>query len=583
MEEDEGLIRKSSVWLLSCAALGILFLLASCPESGFVRAEQTLSHPDIRVNRLIQIEDGGALLINDTVTLSSGIGRHVKFLDGFQIGFPLECHNSLTYIFAYDVSGRIETELDTAMNTTDFLWIDVSFPEPVDVSNGGSYEFTVVCVFSGLVKSVNQTAFRADFPTYPSLVVEAAFCNVTVFLPVGAVLESTSPFFLNKTIDSHIVLYNEERPLEAYANVSSWAGFTAQYFLLFEIEEWRREIKMDGWGGITATDFYQITNKGDGEIYGISFILPLNATDVSAQDVYGTLWSEMADYEKYVGVKVVLREALKKEETVKILITYGLPFGEYISQRGWQDYMLNVSLVRPDNWVVKRSVVIVTLPEGAEFYMSSKTPYHLQKEGFLTNIKFEEHNITKFDETNINLEYRYLILWTSFRPTIWVGTVAAVLGGILFIRKVSRTIAVVSMPLSSEILGRFVDVYEEKRRLKSNLESLEQKVRKGKISRRKYKLRKSSLGGHLSKLERNIAGLRREMEAAGTIYSERVKQLETAEAEIETLDKDIARVEVRFRRREISAEARRRLLDEYNRIKERAENTIAEILLRLQE
>ena len=157
------------------------------------------------------------------------------------------------------------------------------------------------------------------------------------------------------------------------------------------------------------------------------------------------------------------------------------------------------------------------------------------------------------------------------------------MGGIFLIRKVSRPEAITVTPVSSEVVRKFVDSYEDKRRLRSRLGSLERQVQRGKISRRRYRLRRSSLDGRLSRLQKDLTGLRTKIEAASSRHAEWMRQLETAEAEIETLDRDIGRVDVRYRRREISAEARRRLLDEYNRIKERAENRIAEILLRLRE
>jgi len=579
------LSKKSSLRFSLCILLGIIFLLLFSLNSEFIVAGEITEYPDVRVNRVIHIENSGTLVMNDTVTLSSSVNQNVQSLDNFQIGFPSEYKNNLAYFFAYDSSGRLGSTLDNSVDETGFSWIKISFSKTVDVSGGNSYVFNVIYVFSGLA-TMNLTVFHVDFSTYPTLKVEAAFCNVTIMLPVRADLIAVSPFFSNRTLDSRRILYTEQSPLGAYANVSSWVEFTRYGFQLFDVEEWRREIKIDGLGGFVVTDFYQITKRSDEKMDTLSFVLPSNATDVSVQDVYGTYTQTritVKDYEKYVEVKVYLRDALKTSKKIKLLIVYKLPFWEYVIQRGWQDYTLNFSLTRPDNWVVKRFTATVSLPEGAVFRNSSKTPYHLEKENFLVKVKFTGYNITRFHEQNIRLEYQYLILWASFRPTLWMGTFVAILGGIFFIRKAFKPTTIIAVHISSEVLRKFVDTYEEKRRIEQELESLAQQVRKGKISRRRYRLRKSSLDGRLLGLEKSLSRLKKEIAAAGRDYSERMKQLETAEAEIETLNRDIERVETRFRRRELSAEARRKLLDEYNRIKEQAENTIAEILLRLRE
>ncbi len=573
--------RKSGLYSLY-VLMGILLLFSISVGPKFVKAQRVSDYPDIKVNRTIEIEDGGAIVVNDSVTLSCDVARNVRPLDGFQIGFPSQYQHALAYYSAHDAEGRLQTVLVTSSNGG-FLWMNISFAQPIDVSDGGLYDFTAIFVFSRLT-SANRTLFHADFPAYPSLMVEAKLCNVTVVLPNGASLNGTSPGFSNKIMDSRLVLYIEKAPLAAYSNVSSWVDFTAANFLLLEVDRWERELKLDGLGDLLITDLYHVTTKAESFLTKMSFVLPPNATDVSAQDVYGALEKvTIVDRVDYTEAKVPLRGTLLANQKVKLLIIYRLPLSKYVAQRGWQDYTLNVSLARPDKWVLGNSTVTVVLPEGAEFQTSSKTLYRIEREGFLVKIKFEEKYVTQFYEKDINLEYRYLILWASFRPTLWVGTIAVILGGVFFMRKTSKPEVVVVMPISPEIVRTFIDKYEERRRLESELESLEQRVQKGKLSRRRYKLQKSSLDGRISRLQRELEGHRTEIAAAGSRYSERMRQLETAETEIETLTKDIERVEVRFRRREMSAEARRRLLDEYNRIRERAENTIAEILLRLRE
>jgi len=562
--------------------MGILLLFSVSVGSRFVKAERASDYPDIKVNRIIEIENGGAIIVNDSVTLSCDVGKNVRSLDQFQIGLSSQYEHTLAYFSAHDNEGVLETVRSTSSNRG-FSWINISFPQPIDVSNGRLYHFTAIYVFSGLV-GTNQSFFHADFPTYPTLVTEAKFCNVTIVLPDEAILNGTSSGLSNRTVDSRLVLNIEEAPLAAYSNVSAWVEFSAANFLLLEVDRWEREVKLDGLGDLLVTDLYYMTNKAERVLVRMSFVLPPNATNVSAEDVYGTLGSvTVRDRIDHAEADVSLREALVTDQQVKILIIYRLPLLKYVAQRGWQDYTLNVSLARPDKWVLKHSTIIVVLPEGAEFQTSSKTPNNITKEGFLVKIKFVEYYVTQFHETNIKLEYRYLILWASFRPTLWVGTIAIILGSVFFMRRTSKPEAVAVTPISPEVVRRFVDKYEERRRLESELESLEQQVQKGKISRRRYKLQKSSLDGRISRLQRELEVHKAEIAAASSRYLERMRQLETAETEIETLGRDIERVEVRFRRREISAEARRRLLDEYNRIRERAENTIAESLLRLRE
>jgi len=62
-----------------------------------------------------------------------------------------------------------------------------------------------------------------------------------------------------------------------------------------------------------------------------------------------------------------------------------------------------------------------------------------------------------------------------------------------------------------------------------------------------------------------------------------VERIEVAETQLEEVKAGIQRIEARYRRREISSEAHRKLLEEYHRRRDGAENTIEGLLLRLRE
>jgi len=365
------------------------------------------------------------------------------------------------------------------------------------------------------------------------------------------------------------------------SNDSSLANYT------YVIEDWRREVKIDAWGEISVTDRCLVTNNANESLGTVSFILPANASDISVQDAFGTYDKTSLTnsyYGLYTRVDVSLRETLSSQQKVTLLIEYNLPFNIYILQRGWQDYTLNINLNKTADWFVKQFTVAVFLPEGAVYQAASKTPYRVQP-GFSTTVEFMWANVTQINESIITLQYQYFILWAAFRPALWTGTAVIIFVAVFFARRVIKPSAAVATiaPFSSNLLRDFVNRYEERRRLRSELETMEDQVEKGKLSRRKYRLRKSSIDDYLSRLEKNLSELKKQITVASGQYSERMRRLEAAEAEIETLKKDIERAEARFLRKEITSEARRKLLDEYNQMKERAENTIEETLLRFRE
>ncbi|MBS7614687.1 hypothetical protein KEJ18_03020 [Candidatus Bathyarchaeota archaeon] len=352
------------------------------------------------------------------------------------------------------------------------------------------------------------------------------------------------------------------------------------------INEWKREIKINALGELSIADRCQITNNANETVYEVIFILPANASSISVQNPFGSISKTsitISNYPTFVKVRVFLSDYLSPQEKLRLLVTYNLPKSLYIQQSGWQDYVLNISLSKPDDWFVEKLKVVVFLPEGAEYRESSLMPL-IQKSGFSVVVEFTEENVALIDQPVIILKYQFFILWAILRPALWTGLVAIVFVVILFVRKVCRPSSeVISFTFSPEILRDFLNRYDEGMRLQRELEILKDHVEKGKISRRNYRLRKNSIDDHLSRLKEDLSELREKIASFGEYYSKQMKRLETAEEELETSRKDTETVKARYIRKEITGETYQKMLDEYNRMKDHAETVIEEILSELRE
>jgi len=175
------------------------------------------------------------------------------------------------------------------------------------------------------------------------------------------------------------------------------------------------------------------------------------------------------------------------------------------------------------------------------------------------------------------------VFWASFRPTLWIGVLAAVVAAIAFLWRAPRAPRVPTIPVPPKDIRKFVNIYEKKTRRLRELESIEKQALKGKISRRQYRVRKRTLENRISVLSRDLAGLRGKMSVAGPRYADMMRQIEVAETRLVGAETDIRRLETRYRRGEISKAAYRRLLNEYNRRRDGAKTTIDGVLLRLRE
>jgi hypothetical protein len=283
-------------------------------------------------------------------------------------------------------------------------------------------------------------------------------------------------------------------------------------------------------------------------------------------------------------VEVQLRETLQQDETERLFISYDIPWETYISQHVGLDYTLVSTFFEQFNWTIRKLTVSITLPKGAEFqYSNPEPPKTIEKDVFQEIVTFSFFNVTPFKDLNFVLSYGYLAFWASFYPTLWMGVLIIIASAIAFLWRAPKPPAVPIVPVPPEDLRSFVEAYEGKTRILSELESMEGKLRRGKIPRRRYKVRKKMLEGRLSTISRDLSSLQGKIGAAGPKYANIMRQIEVAETTLEGVKKDIRRVEARYRRGEISKGAYGKLLDEYNRRMERARTTIDGVLLRLRE
>jgi hypothetical protein len=402
-----------------------------------------------------------------------------------------------------------------------------------------------------------------------------------VTLPDNAINQSSSHVFSS-------TLKHTRSLLENFTRESAWFKFGLDGFTIIEVNKIERQLMPDQWGNLFLADLYQVTNKATKPLSALEIQLPPGAYSHSVRDASGDRpWISTEN-----GVAIRLRNVLNENEKATFTVAYQLPRESYIEKHGWHDFKLTFNSFEPFQWTIRELTVAVILPEGAEIpeevYKAlalrvSEGELHIQKSTFQETVTFVFLNATPFHDLNFDLTYRQLVFWASFRPTLWIGVLAAVVAAITLFWRAPKVPRVPTIPVPPKDIRRFVDTYEKKTRRLRELESIEKQALKGKISRRQYKVRKRALENRISVTSRNLAGLREKLSAAGQKYADMMRQVEVAETRLMGAETDIRRLETRYRHGEISKEAYRRLLNEYNRRRDGARTTIDGALLRLRE
>jgi hypothetical protein len=344
-------------------------------------------------------------------------------------------------------------------------------------------------------------------------------------------------------------------------------------------DEIQREIVLEQAGKIYVVNDYSITNLGFFATT-IDIDFPEGAHDFQVRDAMGAL-ETITENGKLV---ITLRESLDVDETETLHVNYDLPWQNYVTHQNGKDYTLSFSFSEQINSSIKILKVSIMLPEGAKFQSSFGTdPERIEEINNQKTLIFSFSDVSPSDELNFEINYEYNVFWGSFYPTIWVGILIVVASMVFYFWGTPKTISAPSIQVPPKDLRSFVNTYEEKTSIQSELKSLEERLKKGKIPRRRYKVRKKMLDGRLSTIYRNLSTLRTSIRASGAKYARQMSQLEVAEAKLEGAERDMQRVKSRYGRGEVSKGAYKKLLEEYQRQIREAEATIDGVLLRLRD
>lgn len=578
------------VWLLSFLILFCLLMLfpfsihAQATDGSIATASSDFV--DIDVEHIVQIRDGGLIFINDTFKLFTRSDQKANPLNNFLMGFPFKYGSHLDYCIAFDTANpekQYKVVTDIGLGKIGFYGINVTFPQPIDVGNGRSHNFSVVSVFSNLVVSVAENEFNVDIPLQPSLTRNASKCDITIKLPNDTnYLNSTFNYRYFQQVFSHTV-----SPLVEFAHKPGLLNFESEIrFLIVDVEV-DYKMMLDQWGHILFSESYSIKNRSDKELPRVDLPLSQGAHTVSVKDTIGDLsvFVEKGNATTQTNATITFRKPLEKDEKSDFTVFYTIPRVWYVKQLDWRSFNLTFTMPESSSWIVKRSMVTISLPEGAKYirfdpFSSQETVDRVQKGVFKQKVTMLFYNTTPLQHLSFSFIYDHLLFWSSFRPTLWIGTLIFSVSIIAFLWRTPKpSIPLVSIPL--EKLESFVSSYEEKRGILSDLESLEQRIKKGKIPRRRYKVRKRMLEGRLSSLSRDLAINGEIIRKFGFQYAKIIRQIEVAETELEGTKTDLRRIELRYRRGEISVSAYRKLIGDSNQRRDRAKTSIDEVLLRL--
>jgi len=537
------------------------------------------------VEHQVQILYSGNVVIRETITLTG------EATEGFSMGFPYRYGNYLLKGMAFDEAGILPMDLDVPLggNHSGFYGVKVTFPE------GTPQVFTVIFIFSNTLLTATSSGYSLDFPAYPTFTQDTARCNVNLLFPQNAseVAVTKSDGNVNATS-----FFKEN--LLAFTNSPATATFSVPAGAVqpMDIDSISRLITISPSGEIRVVDNYHITNKGAAAITQIHLDVPSSASNVAGKDEFGRILTPtaLAETDSVTPTTFFLISSITVGQASSITVEYSLPSA---SPEQSASFSFNLDPFPVVNcYVVSASLQIIP-PEGAHFVepqLSSVDPstsvtrqlFQETLEIDKTGVSFVDHAVSS--TSSLQIAFDYNPLWVSLRPTIGVWSLAIVGSIIVSIWRRPKAgapkraaVPRLSAGLSPDNVRAFTEAYEERTRITQELRILHARAQKGKIPRNYYKSQRKTLELRVNALSKNINQLKENFRSAGGAYANLIRQLDTAENELSKARTKIRNAETQHKTGEMPIEDYKIALAEYQQQKEKLEQQINGILLRLRE
>jgi len=582
-------MKSNKVMLILMCFIFVFSMIFIIPKAS---AEGTFDEKllEIKVNEVehtVELLEGGLIIVNDTLTVSSLNPNQTVNLENFPVGFPYDFSQYLIKCSAYDhqIKRKIPVVLEYGFGRPEFYGVLVNFTE-----NGGfrvnstSKKFSVTFMFSGPI-NISSRSISISFALYPSLAVYAESCSTTVIFPASLTL-NYAPFTFqrNYTKGSKRFYHTSIAPLESFTYQKASINLSiSESFSYIEVEKLETEIVLDQWGNINVKDFYKIRNKAAQTANNMIIYFPKEAYDYIIENEIGMKIPEAKiDQEK----NELSFPTTNPNETRTFILLYKLKSKNIISKSNGI-FKFNLSISRITSSLIRKLVVSITLPHGAQLEKSDAllSASNVERKASGEILVFTFKDFSPFDSFQTVISYKFNVFWAAYPFTLVTFVSVAFILLVAFAWKKPAVLpaAPKAVTVSPRIFRKFVESYEERINILSKLEHLETLTRRGRISRRNYKVRKRMLENKLSSLSKDLSSLRETIRNSGPRYASIIRQLEVAEAQLEEAEAGIRRIRTRYRRGEISREAYRRLLHEHERRKEEAHMLIEGALLRLRE
>ena len=455
--------------------------------------------------------------------------------------------------------------------------MDIAFPS----AKTGTYSFNLTSVYSDLL-SFNSTSnnFVFAFEPFPLMDDNYNVTSATLSVKTGdwpsPKVSSVNGTFASATFSSQAIPLKPFNTTVAAMTFSS--SGTSQS--IFDVTA-NRTITLAQTGSIQVTDFYNMTNKGH-DLSSLTLPLPKNVQTATARDIIGTV-STLTAAPATDGTNTVTfipRFGTAKAGTSSsVRISYALPSQPYLTSIGLGRFELSFRLF--DNVKFSEPTLQMKIVTPMGFHIDSFSGQTFTSTG--NQILVQVATVTPMSNLSFTMDYQLDPFWASLSALSWAGLAVGSIAAVVLAVGATSTAGVAVSGAPSQLIGRFVDLYDEKSAMRLEAEKMDEDLLRGALNRHEFKRRRRVIDLRIAELDRTLAPVKDQLSKSNPRYQDMIKRLERAEADIQVVRTTSADLRNQYRSGRIARELYESLISDLAKRKEKAQQTMDTIVINLRE
>jgi hypothetical protein len=453
--------------------------------------------------------------------------------------------------------------------------MDIAFPS----AKTGTYSFNLTSAYSDLL-NFNSTSsnFVFAFEPFPLMDDNYTVTSATLSVKTGdwqsPKVASVIGTFASATFSSQAI------PLKPFNTTVATMTFSSSGQTIFDVTA-NRTITLAQSGSIQVTDFYDMTNKGH-DLSSLVVPLPKNVQTATVSDILGrvsTLTTTTATDGTNTVTFIPRSGTVKTAASSSFRISYALPTQSYLVSKGLGRFELSFRMF--DNVQFSEPTLQMKIVTPMGFRLDSFSGQTFTSSG--NQILVQVATVTPMSSLSFTIDYQLDPFWASLSALSWAGLAVGSIAAVVLAVGATSTAGVAVSGAPSELIGRFVELYDEKSAMRLEAEKMDEDLARGALNRHEFKRRRRVIDLRIAELDRTLAPVKDLLAKTNPRYQDMIKRLERAEADIQVVRTTSADLRNQYRSGRIARELYESLISDLAKRKEKAQQTMDTIVINLRE